>query len=222
MLRAFTLSLQSLSDRRILAVLFKSLALTLLAFVALGIVTWIGLGWIIDRYVTGPDGIAALIAFIVILLAGWLLWRGVAIAAIWFFSDDIVDAVEQQHYPSFAEMGTRPGAMQSAKMALRSVGRAVGYNLLASPVYLLLLFTAIGTPIAFILVNGQLLGKDLEDMLAARHNAPNGRHHVAFAKGPRFLLGVAGTAAMLVPFVNFLVPVVATAMAVHMAHLKQN
>ncbi len=216
-MRAFMLSLQSLSDSRILAVLFKSLALTFAAFAALGLVLWFVIGWVLQKYNSDSGDMAALIAFAVMLLAGWVLWRAAAIAALWFFSDDIVDAVEDRHYPVLAKTGRRPDAAQSAKMALRSLGRALGYNLLASPVYLLLLFTAIGTPIAFLLVNGVLLGRDLEDMLTARH----GQQHASFAKGPRLILGLLGTAAMMLPFVNLLVPVVATAMAVHMAHLKQ-
>ncbi len=222
MLRAFMLSLQSLSDRRILGVLFKSLALTLLAFVLLGISAWYGIHWLLNRYVSSAGEMAALLALAVMLIMGWLLWRSVAMAVLWFFSDDIVDAVEWRHYPTLAETGKRPSAAQSAIMALRSLGRALGYNLLAMPIYLLLLFTAIGTPIAFVFVNGLLLGRDLEDMLTARHGTQYGAHRAAFDKGSRLLLGVAGTAAMLVPFVNLLVPVVATAMAVHMAHLKQN
>jgi CysZ protein len=216
MLRAFSLSMQSLSDRRILGVLFKSLALTIMVFIVLGVLMWFVANWLLGKYTSGAQEMAALIAFAVMLLAGWVLWRGVAVAVLWFFSDDIVDAVERRHYPDMANTGARPTMTASFKLALRSLGRVLGYNLLASPVYLLLLFTAIGTPIAFICVNGLLLGRDLEDMLAARHGAG----YATLTKGKRFMLGLSGTAAMLIPFVNLLVPVVASAMAVHMTHQK--
>ncbi len=42
-------------------------------------------------------------------------------------------------------------------------------NLLLSPLYLILLVTGVGTALAFFLVNGWLLGRDLGDMVAARH-----------------------------------------------------
>lgn len=216
MLRAFTLSLQSLSDRRILGVLAKSLALTLAVFAGAGILMWFGIDWLLAKYTAGGGDIAALIAFAIMLLAGWVLWRAVAVAVLWFFSDDILEAVELRHYPDKAKTGLRPTIAQSLKLALRSLGRVIGYNLLASPVYLLLLFTAIGTPIAFVLVNGLLLDRDLEDMLTARH----GKDYAALERWPRLLLGLIGTTAMLVPFVNLLVPVVASAMAVHMTHQK--
>lgn len=103
-------------------------------------------------------------------------------------------------------------------MAMRSVMRVIGYNLLALPVYILLLITGVGTAIAFLLINALLLGRDLEDMLIARH----GKAHGSISKLPRLLLGLLGTAGMLIPFLNLLVPVIATAMAVHLVHGKAN
>ena len=75
-------------------------------------------------------------------------------------------------------------------------------------------FTLAALVLAFLFVNALLLGRDLEDMLIARH----GKAYGTLGKVPRFLLGLAGTAAMLIPFVNLVVPVIATAGAVHMAH----
>jgi uncharacterized protein involved in cysteine biosynthesis len=98
-------------------------------------------------------------------------------------------------------------------MAVRSIVRVLGYNLLALPLYLLLLFTGVGTAIAFLLINALLLGRDLEDMLIARHGTKG-----AMNKLPRLMLGLIGTVGMLVPLVNFLVPILATATAVHLVH----
>ena len=68
--------------------------------------------------------------------------------------------------------------------------------------------------IAAVMVKVVLLGRDLEDMLIARHGKSKG----AISKLPRLMLGLFGTAGMLVPFVNLLAPVLATAMAVHLVH----
>ena len=102
-------------------------------------------------------------------------------------------------------------------MGLRSAARALGYNLLALPFYLMLLITGFGAPLLFLGVNAILLGRDLEDMLTARH----GHHLAGFTKGERLLLGLAGSAGMMVPLLQFVVPVVATSAAVHLAHGKQ-
>jgi CysZ protein len=100
------------------------------------------------------------------------------------------------------------------RMGLRSVGRVIGLNLLLPPVYLLLLITGIGTALTFLLVNGYLLGRDLEDMLVARH----GPERAKLGAIRRIVLGLGGVTAMLIPLVQFIVPVVATAAAVHPAN----
>ena len=214
---SFMLSLQSLSDTRVMAVMAKTIAFTVIALLAFGAVFWAGFDWLFAKLIFAPHGAAVVAASALMLLIGWLLWRVIAVTILWFFSDDIVDAVEARHYPVYAMASVRPGFGQSAKMALSSIGRAIGYNLLALPIYILLLFTGIGAAIAFLLVNALLLGRDLQEMVAARH----GRDRAAFGKLPRLMLGLAGTAGMLVPVLNLFVPVVATAMAVHMAHYKK-
>ena len=78
----------------------------------------------------------------------------------------------------------------------------------------MLLVTGIGAPLVFLGVNALLLGRDLEDMLVARH----GPQTATFGKQRRLLLGLVGAGGMMVPLLQFIVPVVATAAAVHMAH----
>ncbi len=217
MLRAFSLSLQSLSDPRILGVLLKSVLLTAAIFTVFGLALWYGIDALLARFGMGDDTVSALAAAAILILSGFVLFRVIAIAVLWVFSDTVVDVVEDRYYPDHGARANSPGLAASVGMALRSAGRALGYNLLASPVYLLLLVTGIGTAMAFLGVNALLLGRDLEDMLIARH----GRDYAAMGHMRRTLIGLIGTAAMLVPFINFVVPVVITAMAVHMAHSQK-
>jgi CysZ protein len=215
MLRAITLGFSSLSDTRVMLVLAKVMALTLAVFVGLGVLLWYGIDAAFAYFGLNNDqGLSALASVLIMLFTGWILFRSVAMAITWLFGDDIIDAVEDRHYPFAAIQGQRPGFGKALRMGLRSVGRAIGYNLLMAPVYLLLLFTAIGTPLAFLLVNAYLLGRDLEDMLVVRH----GPERAALGAIRRFVLGLASVAAMLIPIVQFIIPVVATAAAVHMAH----
>ena len=218
MLEAIALSFQSLSDRRIQAIMVKVVLLTLCVFIVLGFALWWLLGSLLAHFGLSADSgtLTAITAFASTAFSTVLLFRLVAVAITWIFADDIIDAVEARHYPVRAEMGKRPGVFRGAHMAIISVLRAIGYNLLALPLYALLLITGIGLPIAFLTVNALLLGRDLEDMLSARH----GKAHGAMGRGPRFLLGLAGTAAMLIPFVNLVVPVIATAAAVHYVHRR--
>jgi CysZ protein len=222
MIQAIAMAFQSLGDARVQRLLIRVILLTLLAFLVLGFALWWvmswSIGWIgLDRIGIGADNASVFGAFLAAattLLSTLLLFRIVAVSITWVFADDIIDAVEDQHYPHHAMTGKRPGLVSGAAMALRSIIRVIGYNLLALPVYLLLLFTGVGTAIAFLLVNALLLGRDLEDMLVARH----GKEHGTMRKLPRLLLGLTGTVGMMVPFFNLIVPVLATATAVHMAH----
>ena len=217
MLRAISLAFSSLSDKRVMLVLFKVIGLTLAAFVVLGVVLWYAIDVLFQRYFPSDDGmLGAAAAAIVLAFTGWILFRSLAIAFTWVFADDIIDAVEDKHYPFYAAQGQRPSFAKAARMGLRSIGRAVGYNLLMVPVYLLLLVSGVGTPLAFLAVNGYLLGRDLEDMLVARH----GPMRAEIGAIRRFVLGLGSVAAMLIPIVQFFVPVLATAAAVHVAHDK--
>lgn len=215
MIQALMLSFQSLTDRRVALLLAKVIALTLAAFVLLGVGLWYGMNALFVWFNLTDDGTwSVLLSVALSLLTGILLFRVVAVAMTWIFADDIIDAVEDRHYPQHADIGNRPGLATGMQMAVRSVVRVILYNLLALPIYVALLFTGIGTAIAFLLVNALLLGRDLEDMLIARH----GKDHGSIRKLPRLLLGLLGTAGMLVPVLNLFVPVLATAMAVHMVH----
>ena len=217
MLRALSLAFSSLTDKRVLQVLVKVIALTVAAFAVLGVVLWYVMDALIQRYLPADDGmLGAAAALVVLTFSGWILFRSLAVAFTWVFADDIIDAVEDKHYPFHAAQGRRPSFAKAARMGLRSIGRAVGYNVAMIPVYLLLLVSGFGTPLAFLAVNGYLLGRDLEDMLVARHGAM--RAEIGAIR--RFMLGLGSVAAMLIPIFQFFVPVLATAAAVHIAHDK--
>lgn len=222
MIQAIIMAFESLADRRVQRLLARVVLLTLLSFLILGfglwwVMSW-GMGWIgLSQIGVSADDATVFSAFLAVattLLSTVLLFRIIAVSITWIFADDIIDAVEDRYYPKQAMTGKRPGLTTGVQMAIRSVVRVIGYNLLALPLYLILLVTGIGTAIAFLLINALLLGRDLEDMMVARH----GKGHGAMRKLPRLLLGLAGTAGMLIPFFNLIVPVLATATAVHMAH----
>src|SRR3546814_6254355 len=84
------------------------------------------------------------------------------------FADDIIVAVERDSYPAAAARARPVGWARSLGFALRSVLRTLGWNLLALPVYLLLLVTGIGTLGLFLILNAALLGRDMADMVEPR------------------------------------------------------
>lgn len=222
MIRAFFLSLGQLGDPKIAAVFLKSLGLTLLLLLGLGVGLWFGAESLAARYVDSDvTSLAGAAAVLVALGLGWLLFRTVAIAVMDIFADDVVVAVERRHYPHVLETARNVPFARSLGMGLGAAGRAILVNLLMSPVYLILLITGIGTPIAFILVNGWLLGRDLGDMVAARHLPREAmRGWRATTGGSRFVLGLAVAGLFVVPLVNLLAPILGAAMATHLFHQK--
>ena len=195
--------------------LIKVVLCSFASFLLLGVAMWFALDWLFEWLnIQNGEYLSTFLSLALIPISAFLLFRVVAVAITWIFADDIIDAVEDRYYPQKAAFGKRPGFGAGVHMAVRSIARVVGYNLLALPLYIVLLVTGVGTAIAFMLLNALLLGKDLEDMLIARHGASQG----SIQKLPRLLLGFIGTVGMLIPFFNLLVPVLATAMAVHLVH----
>ena len=211
------LSFQSLSDRRVAVVMVKVIVLTIVTLIVSGIGLWFALQALFGWLSLNDTGFwSGLLSAAILGLSGILLFRAVAVAITWVFADDIIDAVEDRFYPRHAAFGKRPSLGAGVHMAVKSIARVVSYNLLALPVYILLLFIGVGTAIAFLLINALLLGRDMEDMLIARHGAKG-----AMNKLSRVMLGLFGTAGMMVPLVNLFVPVLATAMAVHLVHSEK-
>ena len=221
MLRALTLSIGQLGDAAILRVLLKSLLVTLAIFAGLGAALYVGLRSAFSALagVEIGGGLAGAAAVVLLVLGAWLLFRVVAVAVIGVFGDEVVAAVEARHYPA-AHAAARPVRMgRSTRMALGSAARAVLVNLLMVPVYIALLFTAIGPAVAFFLVNALLLGRDLGEMVASRHmDDATMRGWRTATRGRRFVLGLAGTGLFVVPGLNLFAPVLGASMATHLFH----
>ena len=225
MIRAFVLSLGQLADPAILRVLAKVVALTLLIFVGLGALLWLGVSrWVGTDFWAGESdyiGIATLTALAGLGLT-WLFFRTVAILVMGLFADGVVVAVERRHYPQAMAAARNPSIALSLRMGLASMLRAIFFNLLALPLYVLLLFTGIGTVILFAGVNAILLGRDLGEMVAVRHMEPAAvRSWLEATRTPRLILGLVVTGLFVVPLLNLLAPVIGAAMATHLFHGKR-
>jgi CysZ protein len=220
MLRALALAIAQLGDRRVLAVLVKSVALTLAIFAALGALGWWALDAALERQGLADDrGLSVAVAALATLIGGWLLFRLVALAVLQLFADEVVAAVEARHYPAEAARARRLGWRTELSLALRGLVRAAAYNLAAAPVALLLLATAIGPAIVFGLVNAVLLGRELTEMVALRHGPAGGVAPLpSFAA--RGSLGGVIVLLLAVPLANLLAPVIGAAAATHLVHRR--
>jgi CysZ protein len=201
-----------------LRLLLLTSAITLAIFAALGT----GLWWLLDTQVmprwfpAGGEGMAALAAAAVGFIALWFLFRSVAMLVIGLFTDAIVESVEEDHFPDAAASAQTVSLGAGLKLGLHSALRAIGWNLVAAPAYIVLLVTGVGTLALALLVNTILLGRDFEAMVAARHPGTP-----AMPRNLRWALGFFSAAAFLVPVINLLAPVFGAALAVHLFHAKR-
>lgn len=222
MFTALALSIAQLGDRAVLGVLAKSLALTFALFVLLGAGVWWGVDALLASW-TYHGALASAASLVVTILALWLLFRAVAVAVVGLFADTIVIAVERKHYPAALSTAWDVPFGRSLRMALASAGRFIAVNLMLAPLYLVLLATGVGTAAVFLAANAWLLGRDLGDMVSARHLSPEAMRHWRQATAARqFLLGLAVTILFLVPFANILAPVIGAALATHVYHRSRS
>jgi uncharacterized protein involved in cysteine biosynthesis len=199
------------------AVLGRTLLVTLLAFIILGATFWWGVHALFAWRGWNGGGLAEGAASgLLTLVAAWFLFRAIAMAVMGLFADAIVEAVERESYPQAATRARPVGFTRSLRLALASSARTLGLNLLALPLYIVLLVTGVGTLALFLLLNAWLLGRDLADMVEPRHpDLP------PIPGGSRWLLGLASALLFLLPVVNLLAPIWSAAMAVHMLHNRK-
>jgi CysZ protein len=230
MFRAATLALAQLFDSRFIRVAGLSTMATMLLFVLLAVAAgwgtaallgsvnvaslphWLAGGWV------WLDGLVATLGGFSFFIGLLFLFPAVATLVMGALLDDVVDAVEDRHYP--ARKAVRPtGMWRGAWLGLASGARMLLVNLLLLPVYLILLVTGIGPFLLYLLVNGYLLGRDYVQMVSVRHlDKTAERTHRKATRGSQFALGVLVSLLFLVPFVNLLAPLLGAAMATHIFH----
>lgn len=227
MLSAFLLSLRQLRDPAILRVWLGSLVVTVLLFA--------GAGYGLYRWLATAEGCISVASrelclcdlsgagtLVVELAALWFLFPAVAIGVMGVFADTVVAAVERRHYPAAAARAVAPGWGRSIAMGLGSAGRLLLYNLVALPFYILLIVTGIGPLILAVAVNAVALGRDLWEIVAARHMASVAlKAELAETRGARLAVGLVAALLFVVPVVNLLAPVLGAALATHRYHRRR-
>ncbi|NQY82752.1 MAG: EI24 domain-containing protein [Alphaproteobacteria bacterium] len=179
-----------------------------IAAIAFGDIPWIG-GWLITLII-GNWVLASSVVFFLFFFPYILL--GVTA----FFQDRIIVLVEDQHYPNL------PGPMNhrvrdEVVLQLKFFGRVLLINLVFSPLYLILMFTAFGVVLLSTLINGYLIGIEYYSMVSLRRLTPS-QHKVGLCKHRVMihLYGVVIYLSMLVPFLNLLVPVLGCMLMTHL------
>jgi CysZ protein len=192
------------------AVLWKSIALTILLFVCLLFASQFALSYLqfaryawLEPVIAVAAGAGLLLAFIVLAAPVTALFAG-------FFLDHIASLVERTHY-SADPPGKPLPASQSILTGLSFAFSLLLVNLLALP---FLLF-GVGV-IAMLLANAYLLSREYFEMAGHRHLPPRQIAELRRVHSRRlFAAGLLPAAMMLIPFANLFVPLFATAYFTH-------
>lgn len=210
MLRAFSLAFAQLFDRAILGVLGICAVLSLIVFAAL----WWAVDWLLTDVLVDSGWLRTALDWLGVLASlvlAWLLFPLVASTFVGLFLDRVARIVERRHHPHLPPAPGLPW-YQSLFASLRFLLLLVVANVLL----LVLWFFPVAWPIAFVVVNGFLVGREYFDLVALRRldvgaaRALRRRH-----EGELLLTGAGLTLLMAVPFVNLIAPVFATAAMVH-------
>jgi len=214
MIAAFFRSLGLLFDGRILGILGACALLSLGCFVA----AWFGMSWLLTTVV--PEGwwkenwLLDLAGGLVAAIAAWFLFPMVTTAFVCLFLDRIARIVEARDY---RDLPPAPGlpVMQAIGSSLRFLVVVIVANVL-----LLLLwcfwFFPIAYPVGFFVVNGMLLGREYFELVALRRvNAATARTMRRKSSTEIWFAGTGFTALALLPFINLVLPVLATATMLH-------
>jgi CysZ protein len=225
MLTQLALAVRQLQDRRFLTVWLIAAACA----VAILVGVFFALEWALSQVdpARWPNWLAKAwgavdgwLAAPLVLVSGWFLFPAIATAVMGALLDDVVDAVEARHYPS--HKAPEPmGFGRGLGLGLKSAARLIGWNLLALPLYVLLLFTALGPVVLYLALNGYLLGRDYTEMVAIRHLGDSATP--AFLKKDKLGLltvGVGTSLLFLIPLAGLFAPLLGAAMATHATHQR--
>ncbi len=211
MIAAALKALGDLTSPAFRGVLWKSLALTLLLFVALlvgmetllSMLTLVPWPWVQTMIAVGA-GLGLVVGFIFLMAPVTAVFAGL-------FLDTISAKVEAEHYP--ADPPGRPlSTVTGLWMALSFAAVVLLVNLAVLP----LVFTGVGA-VALVLANAYLISREYFVMAAARHMPVKAARDLRRTMArPVFIAGLIPAVMALFPLVNMAVPLFATAYFTHL------
>ena len=193
------------------SVLLKALGLTLALFIVVLIGVQVMLVSLTQFSWPWADWVLGVGTGLALLLAFFFLMSPVAAAFAGLFLDTIADKVEARHYPQDPR-GTPLPTSRAILMALQFFLVVLVVNLAVLPVVLF----GVGA-IALVAANAYLLSREYFEMVAMRHMPAEEAKILRRENGPSvFVAGLLPAAFSLIPIVNLVVPLFATAYFTHL------
>jgi CysZ protein len=212
---AFSRAIEQLPDPAFRKVLLQSVGLTLLAYVVAGLALSYGLHNLPHIDFPFADWLIGFLSSVGLAFALAFFFPTIASLFLGLFLDDIAEAVEHRYYPD-----KPPGRALSFAAAmfysLRFALVVLAANLLALPLYLVLLWFPPFSVVIFYALNGYILGREYFELAAFRHLPPHAARQLRKTfRGRIFVAGAIISFLLTIPVVNLFMPLIATAAMVH-------
>jgi CysZ protein len=216
-IQAFELAVRQLGDPRLRAVIWQSLALSLVLQIAIGFIAW----WCLQHFVHYDIGwVNSLIHWLggaAVVVLALLLFPASFGIVVSIFMEQIADIVESEHYP---QLGPARGISVWTGMwtGLAFLIGVIVLNLVMLPFYILAIFVAGLGAVLFYGINGWLTGRMYYELVALRRRSP--ADVKAWRKANLWSLWLTGIVIVFlgtIPVLNLIVPVLGTAAMVHVA-----
>lgn len=168
---------------------------------------WMGIWftWLSSSFFAGLVGVLT-----------FLLFPSVVSLTLGFFFDEIISAVEAKYYPGLPPRRHQSfGEVTASTLSFACITLIV--NIVALPIYILLIFFPPMNLILFYVVNGYLTGREYFELVGLSRRQP--AEVAMLRKCNRGRVQVAGMLIvflMTIPLVNLLAPVIATVFMVHL------
>jgi len=204
-------TLTLIDDPAFRRVLLASIALSLLLALGLGALGGWGLANLPPMPWAWADWLVKFLGGLGLIFGLFFIMIPLSRLVAGFFADHVADAVEARYYPGLR--ARRRTVLEDLGAGLRFLGVSLGLNLLALPVYLIPVLNLF----VFFLLNGYLLGREYFELAALRHHPAREVRAMQRRNSGRILVGgMLIAAALSVPVANFAVPLLATALMVHL------
>ena len=213
------LAIEQLGDPRIRGVIVRAVVISAALFIGL----MFAAGWLLSGLsvfgISWIDGAVSFLGGGAAFVIGLFLFPAFTGIIVSFMLEEIASAVEARHYPDLPAAREEP-VMEMVGNAVRFAGVTVILNLLVfiivAPIMLITIVLIPFIPFVFFGLNGYLLGCEYFEFAAIRRlNPAAGRTLRRHFKLRVFMCGIAIAVLMTIPFVNWVMPVVAAAYMVH-------
>ncbi len=212
-------SIYQLIDPKIQAIIFRAGLISALVFIIVVISVSLLLGQISVTGINWINTSLTMLGTAGAFLIGLLIFPSLAGLIISFYLNQVALAVEARHYPHLGDV--RDEAIKEI------VGYALRYTFITVSLNLLILIlivpgmllTGLLTPLipfVFLIVNGYLIGREYFEFVAARRLEPVAVRALRKRYKKRIWgYGIVVSVLMMIPLINWLIPVIAAAYMVH-------